>query len=197
MKKGYVDGKTAREHVVTARVLAQVKAERPLCGRPWQVNRTVLRAAIRRTRTLFSLTNQHAAPCSTPRGEHACRFVGALLAPTLLESHGAQDGVTALRSSAAGAQPRTSPPASTGGTSMASTHPLLRSSAVVQALSFAPTAFARGGSIACSTSCRRPRGAGRAGLRQPSRHLLARGAGWPRHRRLPPAHGRWRLARHL
>ena len=91
--------------------------------------------AARRTRTFFSLEHQNAAPCSTPRGERARRFVGALLAPTPPESRGAQGGATAPRDSAAGAQPRAGPPASAGGTSMASTHPLPRSSTVAHALS--------------------------------------------------------------
>ena len=83
----------------------------------------------------FGLAHQNAAPCSTPRGERARRFVGALLAPTPPKSHGAQSGATAPRDSAAGAQPRAGPPASAGGTSMASTHPLPRSSTVAQVLS--------------------------------------------------------------
>jgi hypothetical protein len=91
--------------------------------------------AARRTRTFFSLARQNAAPCSTPRGERARRLVGALLAPTPPESHGAQSGATAPRDSAAGAQPRAGPPASAGGTSMASTHPLPRSSTVAHVLS--------------------------------------------------------------
>src|SRR6187455_1050373 len=62
-------------------------------------------------------------------------LIGALLAPTPPESHGAQSGATAPRDSAAGAQPRAGPPASAGGTSMASTHPLPRSSTVAHALS--------------------------------------------------------------
>ena len=41
----------------------------------------------------------------------ARRFVGALLAPTPSAGHGAQGGATAPRDSAAGAQPRTGPPA--------------------------------------------------------------------------------------
>src|SRR5689334_9867206 len=111
------------------------RSARPLYGRPWQVNMTVQRAATRRTRTFFSLAQQNAAPCSTPRGERARRFVGALLAPTPPESHGAQGGATAPRDSAAGAQPRAGPPVSAGGTSMASTHPSPRSSTVAHALS--------------------------------------------------------------
>jgi hypothetical protein len=91
--------------------------------------------AARRTRTFFALANQNAALCSTPRGERARRLVGALLAPTPVESHGAQSGATAPRDSAAGAQPRAGPPAFAGGTSMASTHPLPRSSTVAHALS--------------------------------------------------------------
>src|SRR5215210_431415 len=91
--------------------------------------------AARRTRTFFSLARQNAAPCSTPRGERARRLVGALLAPTPPESHGAQSGATAPRDSAAGAQPRAGPPASAGGTSMASTHPLPCSSTVAHVLS--------------------------------------------------------------
>src|SRR3954452_8426025 len=91
--------------------------------------------AAKRTRTVFSLTQQSAAPCSTPRGERARRLVGALLAPTPPESHGAQGGATAARDSAAGAQPRAGPPAAAGGTSMASTHPLPRSSTVAHVLS--------------------------------------------------------------
>jgi len=93
--------------------------------------------AARRTRTFFSLEHQNAAPCSTPRGERARRFVGALLAPTPPKSHGAQSGATAPRDSAAGAQPRAGPSASAGGTSMASTHPLPRSSTVAHVLSAA------------------------------------------------------------
>ena len=88
-----------------------------------------------RTRTFFGLANQSAAPCSTPRGERVRRFVGALPVPTPPESHGAQDGATAPRDSVAGAQPRAGPPASAGGTSMASTHPLPRSSTVAHVLS--------------------------------------------------------------
>src|SRR3954471_14549975 len=91
--------------------------------------------AARRKRTFFSLEHLNAAPCSTPRGERARRFVGALLAPTPPKSHGAQSGATAPRDSAAGAQPRAGPPASAGGTSMASTHPLPRSSTVAHVLS--------------------------------------------------------------
>src|SRR4051812_1804730 len=79
--------------------------------------------AARRTQTFFTLAHQNAAPCSTPRGERARRLVGALLAPTPPEHHGAQSGATAPRDSATGAQPRAGPPASAGGTSMASTHP--------------------------------------------------------------------------
>ena len=48
------------------------------------------------------------------------------LAPTPPESHGAQGGATAPRDGAAGAQPRAGLPASAGGASMASTHPLPR-----------------------------------------------------------------------
>jgi len=102
---------------------------------PWQVNRAVQRAAARRTRTFFSLEHQNAAPCSTPRGERARRLVGALLAPTPPESHGAQGGATAPRDGAAGAQPRAGPSASAGGASMASTHPLPRPSTVAHVLS--------------------------------------------------------------
>src|SRR3954454_7751080 len=91
--------------------------------------------AARWTRTFFSLAHQNAAPCSTPRGERARRLVGALLAPTPPESHGAQGGATAARDSAGGAQPRAGPPAAAGGTSMASTHPLPRSSTVAHVLS--------------------------------------------------------------
>jgi hypothetical protein len=69
------------------------------------------------------------------RAASARRFVGALLAPTPPERRGAQSGATAPRDSAAGAQPRAGPPASAGGTSMASTHPLPRSSTVAQVLS--------------------------------------------------------------
>src|SRR3954470_22343318 len=95
----------------------------------------VQRAAARFTRTFFSLANQSAAPCSTPRGERARRLVGAPPAPTPPESHGAQSGATAPRDSAAGAQPRAGPPAAAGGTSMASTCPLPRSSTVAHVLS--------------------------------------------------------------
>src|SRR3954452_15676338 len=110
--------------------------------------------AARRTRTFFSLAHQNAALCSTPRGERARRLVGALLAPTPSESHGAQGGATAPRFNAGGAQPRAGPPASAGGTSMASTHPLVRPSTVAHVLQqSASVVSARRGFIACSTNC--------------------------------------------
>src|SRR5215203_2609618 len=55
------------------------------------------------------------------RAASARRLVGALLAPTPPEGHGAQGGAKAPRDSAAEAQPRAGPPAPVGGTSMAST----------------------------------------------------------------------------
>ena len=119
------------------RRLCRLAMRRGLCGRPLagQYDRTA--RAARRKRAFFTLAHQNAAPCSTPRGERARRLVGALLAPTPPESHGAQRGATAPRDSAAGAQPRAGPPASAGGTSMASTHPLPRSSTVAHVLSTA------------------------------------------------------------